>query len=140
MVVPDPMKRRDVAEPDHRFGVCPEGLYVDASQQPQAAASTPQTHDRPHLRIADCIVEVGQAFLVRARKKADFAKCVGANNGPETPDSTTACTCSTSSGSSQLAGATSAMQSPSTNSRGRRTDSMHASQHLASLVRTRDTG
>jgi len=71
LLVPDPVKRGDVTETDQRLGVCLEGVDVDASQQPMAAAPTAQSHDRPDLGIADRVVEVGQTVLVLAGEIAE---------------------------------------------------------------------
>ena len=71
VLVPHPVQRGDVAEPDQRLRVGLEGRDVDAVEQAGAAAPTSQGHDRPDVGVADRLVEIGEPVLVSSREVAE---------------------------------------------------------------------
>ena len=71
VLVPHPVQRGDVAEPDQRLRVGLEGRDVDAVEQAGAAAPTSQGHDRPDVGVADRLVEIGEPVLVSSLEVAE---------------------------------------------------------------------
>lgn len=76
---------RDVAEPDNRLGIGPNGVEVDVVGDPVGAGAASRRDDRSHAGVSERVVQVIEPSLIVAGHEAELVESMLADLDLETP-------------------------------------------------------